>query len=59
MKGQYSDDEFRNMIQQAGTFRSYVNYANRTAWIDYGKSTTNYYYQHEDGSWTNYKVTTK
>lgn len=56
--GQYSEDEFKAMISEAGQFRSNLHYSEGTATITYG-NTTNYYIQHEDRSWTNYDCKTK
>lgn len=51
MIGQYSDLEFRELLK--GHSHN-VDYLTMTAWISYGKYTTNYYRQESDGSWTNY-----
>lgn len=58
MIGQLTDEQFKEKIQAAGFLRSRVDYVNKTAWIMYGKATTNYYQQHRDGSWTNYDCKT-
>ena len=51
--GQISDNEFRELLSGKINGLSYkINYENRTAWVKYGKSTINYYIQHEDKSWT-------
>lgn len=57
MKGQYTNTEFEQMLQNS-KMMSGRNYDNGTAWIIKG-NTTNYYMQHEDGSWTNYDCKTK
>lgn len=59
MEGQYSDEEFKEMLRTAGSFRSGINYIEGLAWILYGKYTTNYYRQHSDKSWTYYNCKTK
>lgn len=53
--GQLSNNEFLALYEKAGKLRRGYNPIEKTAWICYGKCTTNYYFQHEDGSWTNYK----
>ena len=53
MKGQISDLEFIRCYPNA-----IVNYRNKTAVTFYGRSTVNYWYQHDDGSWTNYNCKT-
>ena len=53
MEGQYTDNEFKEMMKNAGILRASVNYHNGTAFIRYGKYTTNYYIKHSDNSWTN------
>lgn len=59
MKGQYTDSEFIRMIEKAGWMRSDIDYISKTAWIQFGKWTINYYLQESDGSWTNYNCRTK
>lgn len=54
--GQLTDEEFKTMLRP-GCYN--VDYVNKTAWLRYGKNTTNYYIQHEDGSWTNSHCSTK
>jgi hypothetical protein len=58
MIGQLSNSEFLSRYERTSQFRRGVDLMSRTAWIMYGKSTINYYAQHEDGSWTNYKCKT-
>lgn len=55
MIGQYSDLEFRELLKDHSHD---VDYLTMTAWISYGKYTTNYYRQESDGSWTNYHCKT-
>jgi hypothetical protein len=59
MIGQISDNEFKVLYDKAGQFRRGMNYSQGTAWLMYGKSTINFYIQHEDKSWTNYDCKTK
>lgn len=54
-QGQYSHAEFLIMYAKRGSTFDVVN---GHATIHYGKETTNYYYQHSDGSWTNYDCKT-
>lgn len=54
MIGQYTDEEFIEMLKKAGSLRSNVNYITKLAYIQFGKYTVNYYRQELDGSWTNY-----
>lgn len=58
MKGQYTDSEFTQMLKKAGAMRSDMDYTSKTAWIQFGKYTINYYLQESDGSWTNYDCKT-
>jgi len=59
MIGQYSNDEFIAMYQKAGPLKRGHDLVNKTAWVQSGSATFNYYRQHEDGSWTNYDCKTK
>jgi hypothetical protein len=57
MIGQYSNDEFEQMLSKAFMCHS-RNYETKIASIRVG-NTYNYYKQHDDGSWTNYDCKTK
>ena len=58
MIGQITDSEFKRIYENAGPLRRGYNLLESTAWVMYGKSTINYYIQHLDTSWTNYKCKT-
>jgi len=58
MIGQLSNSEFLSIYERASQFRRGADLMSRIVWVMYGKSTINYYTQHEDGSWTNYKCKT-
>jgi hypothetical protein len=53
MEGQISDSEFRSLYPNAK-----INNSDRTCITRYGRSTINYWMQHDDGSWTNYDCKT-
>jgi len=57
--GQLSNEEFLAMYERTGKFSRGYDVLEKTAWLNYGKYTTNYYFQHEDGSWTNYKCVSR
>ena len=59
MEGQLSNPEFMAMYEKAArAMCAWFDPVNRTARVRYGKSTINYYLQHEDGSWTCYDTRT-
>jgi hypothetical protein len=58
MIGQITNSEFLSLFERTSYFRKGFNAVNGTAWLMYGASTINYYMQHKDGSWTNYKCRT-
>jgi len=53
MEGQISNEQFIDEHPNATK-----NVSNNIAVTRYGKSTVNYWIQHEDGSWTNYNCKT-
>lgn len=53
MKGQISNSEFIAKYPN-----SMKNTTTGVVITKYGRSTWNYWYQHEDGSWTNFKCKT-
>ena len=58
MIGHLTDEVLKLKYKQAGILRRGYDFENNTVWIMYGKYTCNYYYQHEDNSWTNYDCKT-
>jgi len=52
--GQFTDAQFRKMYEKASNKGKVNNGA--IFWIKYGEKITNYFYQHQDNSWSNFAV---